>query len=180
MKRRTVLGAALAASLALTLVGCGSSNTGSDQGAELTLAGWSLSSTPEFQTLADGFNKTNPKLKVTLKEYDATNYDTQMVADLAAGTAPDLYPIKNQRSFFTYASGAQLVDVSDVAAGLEPGPELDSNTLDGKTYAIPYRAGRDGSCTTTRICSTRPASRRRTAAGPGTTTPRSPRSSHRT
>lgn len=138
MNRRTVLGAALAASFALTLAGCGSQN-GASPDNELTLAGWSLSSTPEFQTLADEFNQTNPKIKVAVKEYDATNYDTQMVADLAAGTAPDLYPIKNQRSFYTYASGGQLADVSDIAEELGSSPSIEANTMDGKTYAIPYR-----------------------------------------
>ena len=104
------------------------------------MSGWSLSSTPEFQTLADGFNATNPKYKVELKEYDATNYDTQMTADLAAGSAPDVFALKNLKFFYTYQSGDQLVDVSDVAAKLDKNTVGVSNfAIDGKTYAVPYR-----------------------------------------
>ena len=111
MNRRSLTGAALATTVALSLAACGgSTGSGAESGnsassgaagGELTLAGWSLASTPEFQTLADAFNASNSGYTVVVKEYDATNYDTQMTADLAAGTAPDLYPIKNQRSFYT-------------------------------------------------------------------------------
>ena len=51
-----------------------------------------------------------------MKEYDAANYDTQMIADLAAGSAPDIYVQKNLKNFYTYQNGKQLLDVSDVAA----------------------------------------------------------------
>jgi multiple sugar transport system substrate-binding protein len=106
----------------------------------LTLAAWSLDSTPEFKTLTDAFHAENPNITVELKEYDASQYDTQMIADLAAGAAPDMYILKNLKNFYTYEDGGQLLDVSDVASG------YDSNTnglpfyqVDGKTYAIPYR-----------------------------------------
>src|SRR3954452_1142347 len=120
MKRSlaAVLGVAVAASMALT--GCGKDDTTSDPNAPitLTLAGWSLSTTPEFKTLADGFHAANPKVTVQLKEYDASNYDTQMIADLAAKKAPDVYVLKNLKNFYTYQNGKQLLDVSEVAGQL--------------------------------------------------------------
>ena len=143
MKRSlsTVLGVALAASTALS--GCGDDSTSSDPNAPvtLTLAGWSLSTTPEFKTLADGFHAANPKVTVQLKEYDASNYDTQMIADLAARKAPDVYVQKNLKNFYTYENGKQLLDVSDVAGqlGAKVGGLADYQ-VDGKTWAIPYRA----------------------------------------
>lgn len=161
MNRRLVALPAALASVALLLAGCGTNTpaetsaptTGTSTSAdptgqpsentapkgELTLAGWSLATTPEFQTLADGFNATNPAYTVKVSEYDATNYDTQMIADLAAGTAPDLYIQKNLKNFYTYASGEQLVDVSDIAGGLGDNPSVSFYQLDGKTYAVPYR-----------------------------------------
>lgn len=142
MKRLTSLGAVAAAVVLLATSACSAGAPAAEnsaQGGELTFAGWALAATPEFQTLADAYNATNPAYKVTVKEYDSTNYDTQMTADLAAKTAPDLFPIKNQRSFYTYAAGKQLADVSDIAKDLAPGPAIESNTLDGTTYAIPYR-----------------------------------------
>lgn len=143
MKRsiQAVLGLAAAASLLLT--GCSDDSSDSDSASgqvTLTLAGWSLSTTPEFKTLADGFHAANPNVTVELKEYDADNYDTQMIADLAAGSAPDIYVQKNLKNFYTYSSGGQLLDVSDVAERLgSTVGGLDAYRVDGKTYAIPYR-----------------------------------------
>jgi multiple sugar transport system substrate-binding protein len=147
MKRliSTVLGVTAATSLLVG--GCSSGSPAASASAgvpsgpvTLTLAGWSLSTTPEFKTLADGFHAAHPNVTVQLKEYDATNYDTQMVADLAAHSAPDIYVLKNLKNFYTYQNGGQLVDVSDVAKSL--GSQvggLSDYQVDGKTYAIPYR-----------------------------------------
>ncbi|AVT29159.1 sugar ABC transporter substrate-binding protein [Plantactinospora sp. BC1] len=141
MKRAipAVIGAATA--LTLVLAGCGGEDEPADPNAPvtITLAGWSLSSTPEFKTLADGFMATHPNVTVELKEYDAANYDTQMTADLAAGTAPDVYVLKNLKNFYTYQSGGQLLDVSDTAKDLGSVPALAPYQVDGKAYAVPYR-----------------------------------------
>ncbi|MEU4428583.1 extracellular solute-binding protein [Actinoplanes sp. NPDC024001] len=132
---------AAATALLVFLAGCSDGDSGDDSGpATLTLAGWSLATTPEFQTLADGFRSVNPDVTVEVKEYDATNYDTQMIADLAAGKAPDIYVQKNLKNFYTYQNGKQLLDVSDVAGklgGTVGG--LQTYQVDGKTWAIPYR-----------------------------------------
>lgn len=148
MKRSMTAAVGLAAAAALTLSACSSSGgtTGSSAPAAssgpvtISLAGWSLSTTPEFKTLADGYHAAHPNVTVQLKEYDATNYDTQMIADLAAGSAPDIYVQKNLKNFVTYQSGGQLLDVSDVAAKLgDKVGGLKAYAVGGKTYAIPYR-----------------------------------------
>src|SRR5699024_9892925 len=106
----------------------------------VSLAGWSLDTTPEFQVLADAFHEQNPDVTIDLVEYSADDYDTQMIADLSAGSAPDLYVMKNLKNFFTYEDGGQLVDVSDVAGQLgEEVSGVDAYTVDGATFAIPYR-----------------------------------------
>jgi multiple sugar transport system substrate-binding protein len=134
-----VLGAATAITLVLSGCGGGSDDSGSDDNT-LTLAGWSFSTTPEFQTLADGFHAANPGVTVKLKQYDAANYDTQMIADLAAGKAPDIYAQKTLKTFYTYQHGNQLLDVSDVAAQVgDKAGGIGNYQADGKTYAIPYR-----------------------------------------
>lgn len=130
---------AIATATLLILSGCGGGEEPSDD-RTLTLGGWSLATTPEFQKLADGFRAAHPDVTVEVKEYDAANYDTQMIADLAAGKAPDIYPQKTLKNFLTYETGKQLVDVSDVAGGLAPTVNGVANyQVDGKTYAIPYR-----------------------------------------
>jgi multiple sugar transport system substrate-binding protein len=141
MKRSiaTVLGVAMAASMALA--GCGDDDSAEADGpVTLSLSGWSLATTPEFKTLADGFHAANPDVTVSVKEYDAANYDTQMIADLAAGSAPDVYVQKNLKNFYTYQNGKQLLDVSDVAAQLgDKAGGIKNYAVDGKTYAVPYR-----------------------------------------
>ncbi len=143
MKRSIGAVVGLAAAVTFAVTGCGSSSASSANPSgpiTLTMAGWSLSTTPEFKTLADGFHAANPNVTVKLKEYDATNYDTQMIADLAAGKAPDVYILKNLKNFYTYQSGGQLLDVSDVANGLgDKVGGLNDYQIDSKTYAIPYR-----------------------------------------
>ena len=144
MKRSVAAVLGVAATISLALAGCssgGDSPKPASGPVTLTLAGWSLSTTPEFKTLADGFHAAHPDVTVELKQYaDSTNYDTQMIADLAAGKAPDVYVLKNLKNFVTYQSGKQLVDVSDVAKGLsDKVGGLADYQVDGKTYAIPYR-----------------------------------------
>ena len=147
MKRSIVTGLGIAAAVTMALTGCsgggttaGSSASGSAAPVTISLAGWSLATTPEFKTLADAFHAANPNVTVELKEYDAANYDTQMVADLAAHRAPDMYVQKTLKNFFTYQDGGQLMDVSDVAKKLGKGINgLSSYKVDGAAYAIPYR-----------------------------------------
>ncbi|WBB89904.1 extracellular solute-binding protein [Verrucosispora sp. WMMC514] len=141
MKRAIPAVVSTAMALTLVLAGCGGEDEPVDPNAPvtITLAGWSLSSTPEFKTLADGFKATHSNVTVELKEYDAANYDTQMIADLAAGTAPDVYVLKNLKNFYTYQSGGQLLDVSDAGSALGELPALASYQVDGKIYAVPYR-----------------------------------------
>jgi multiple sugar transport system substrate-binding protein len=142
MKRPLAAVLAGAASLSLLLAGCGKGDDSSSASGPVTLslAGWSLATTPEFQTLADGFHAAHPDITVQVKEYDATNYDTQMIADLAAGKAPDVYVQKNLLNYYTYENGKQLLDVSDVAQGLgDKVGGLSNYQVGGKTYAIPYR-----------------------------------------
>lgn len=149
MKRSIISGAGLVVAVTLGLTACSgddgsaapAASGGSDGPVTLTLAGWSLDSTPEFQTLADAFEAENENVTVELREYAAgDDYDTQMTTDLAAGSAPDVYVLKNLKNFFTYQSGGQLLDVSDVAEGY--GGEvngLENYQVDGASYAIPYR-----------------------------------------
>jgi len=151
MKRSILAAVGVAAVVSLGLSACGgggndTSNapsgtpTADTTPVTISLSGWSLATTPEFQTLADGFHAAHPNVTVELKEYDAANYDTQLTADLAAGSAPDVVTLKVLKTFLTYQGGKQLLDISDVAKGLSDKVSgADNYVVDGKTYAIPYR-----------------------------------------
>ncbi|HEY0187270.1 MAG TPA: extracellular solute-binding protein [Cellulomonas sp.] len=151
MKRTIFQGATtlVAATLLLTACSSGSSDnasgstatcTDTDDPVTISLAAWGLSTSTDFQTLTEGFHAANPDITVELVEYDSTDYDTQLTADLSAGNAPDMYPIKTVTTFPTYQEGEQLVDVSDVTDALaDDYPGIDLYTVDGAAYAVPYR-----------------------------------------
>ncbi|MBE1874731.1 ABC transporter substrate-binding protein [Myceligenerans pegani] len=140
----TTMGAAAAASL--VLAGCGGGDSPSEaeepEGpVTISLAGWDFASTPEFETLATAYEDQNPDVTVELKEYPAgEEYDTALTADLAAGTAPDVFIVKNLKNYVTFQEGGTLLDISDVAAELDPATGgLEPMAVDGATYAVPYR-----------------------------------------
>jgi multiple sugar transport system substrate-binding protein len=148
MKRSKMTAAGIAAVAALALTACGgggdaggSDDATADGPVTLSISGWALNTTPEFQALADAYHEENPDVTVEVTEYrDGNDYDTQIISDLAAGTAPDLYVLKNLNRLWTFQSGGQLLDVSDVADGLDADVNgVDSYEIDGATWAIPYR-----------------------------------------
>jgi multiple sugar transport system substrate-binding protein len=106
----------------------------------LTVSGWSLETTPEFQVLADAFHAANPNVTVEIKEYDANDYGTLMLADMSAGAAPDIITIKEAKALSQWVDGGQLMDVSDVVSSLPSNVSgAGSYTIDGVNYAAPYR-----------------------------------------
>ncbi|QIG38688.1 extracellular solute-binding protein [Microbacterium sp. 4R-513] len=144
MKRKFAAAAGIAVVATLSLAAC-SGGSGDTPAAEessgpvtLTLSGWSLETTPEFQTLADAFHEKNPDVTVELKEYDPANYNTLVTADLAAGVGPDIITQKEVKYVTTFQEGGQLLDVSDVEL-----PDDISGTssyeVDGTAYGVPYR-----------------------------------------
>lgn len=141
--RRTVLGAAALAAPVLALSSCGSKKAerNSDGKIELTMAAWSIDTTPEFQTIVDGFEKANGDVTVTLKEYSADDYDTQLTTDLSANSAPDVFPLKNLDHYFYYQSNGALADLADQAQPLKDDGNIDVDIteLDGSHFALPYR-----------------------------------------
>jgi multiple sugar transport system substrate-binding protein len=141
--RRSIT-AVLAAAVTFALAGCGSESEAPVGGpfptdnVTITMSSWSLATTPEFKTLADGFKALHPNVTVELKEYDPAQYDTLLTADLSAGKGPDVVTQKTFKQLFSYADGGALLDVSDVAAGLS-GTAKTAYAVDGKTYGVPYR-----------------------------------------
>jgi multiple sugar transport system substrate-binding protein len=141
MKRPLTATAGILA-VGLVLSACGDAEPAADADGVvgLTLGTWALSNAPEFQLLVDEFNAAHDDVEVSIQEYDTDNYETQMTADLSAGAAPDLYAQKTVSAYVTYQSGGQLLDVSDVAAGLDENVTgLGSWEADGSTWAIPFR-----------------------------------------
>lgn len=142
MNRKILAAGSIAAVAALALAGCSSGDSGeaADPDAPITLSvsAWSIETTPEFQLLADEFAKTHDNVTVELKEYDPTEYNTLVTADLAAGSGPDIITQKEVKYVTTFQEGGQLLDVSDVALPDGIGG-AGSYEVDGTAYAVPYR-----------------------------------------
>jgi multiple sugar transport system substrate-binding protein len=144
MKRKFAAAAGVAAVATLSLAACsgGSSEPAASDGpVTLTMSGWSLETTPEFQLLADAFHEQNPDVTVELKEYDAAEYNTLVTADLAAGVGPDIITQKEVKFVTTFQEGGQLLDVSDVELPEDIGG-ADSYVVDDVAYGVPYRQDR--------------------------------------
>ncbi len=118
MKRSFAAAAGVAVVATLALAGCSGGGEAAPEESSgpvtLSLSGWSLDTTPEFQKLADAFHEENPDVTVELKGYDATEYNTLITADLAAGSGPDIITQKEVKFVPTFVNGGQLLDVSDV------------------------------------------------------------------
>ena len=133
----------------LALAGCGGSNntTTSDTTSPaevgpvtLTMSGWSLSTTPEFQTLVDGFKAIQPNVTINITEYDANTYEQLLLTDMTAKTAPDIITIKQAKYTYQWATGNQLMDVSDLVSALPSTVTgAASYAVNGKNYGVPYR-----------------------------------------
>ncbi len=144
MKRKFAAAAGIAVVATLALAACSGGDGGSSEPSEsagpvtLSLSGWSLDTTPEFQALADAFHEENPDVTIELKGYDAAEYNTLITADLAAGSGPDIITQKEVKFVPTFVEGGQLLDVSDVELpdGISGAASYE---VDGTAYAVPYR-----------------------------------------
>ncbi len=149
MKRKfaAAAGVAIIASLSLAACSGGAGDTAEPTATEesgpvtLTMSGWSLATTPEFQVLADAYHEKNPDVTVELKEYDPAQYNTLVTADLAAGVGPDIITQKEVKFVTTFQEGGQLLDVSDVKLPDGIGG-ASSYEIDGASYGVPYRQDR--------------------------------------
>ena len=140
--------AALTLAGVLALAGCGGGGTANettappaqDNPVTLTMSGWSLSTTPEFQTLVDGFKAIQPNVTIQIKEYDANTYEQLLLTDMTAKAAPDIITIKQAKYTWQWATKDQLMDVSDLVSALPSSVTgAGSYAVNGKNYGIPYR-----------------------------------------
>ena len=139
MKRTIAPAIGIAVVASLTLAACGAPEPAEPEGpVTLTLSGWSLETTPEFQVLADAFHEANPNVTVDVVEYDPAEYNTLLTADLGAGSGPDIITQKEVKFVPVLVDGGQLLDVSDVELPDGIGG-AESYQVDGVQYAVPYR-----------------------------------------
>ena len=176
MKRKFAAAVGVAVAASLALAGCSAAGDSAGRGARpdpvtITLSGWSLATTPEFKTLADGFHAAAPE-----RHGRAQGVRPGPVRHPGHRRPrrrhrhPTSSPRRTSRRPTLTWTGGQLLDVSDVpklpdgisGAGVVRGRRQDLRRA--------RTARTRGCCTTTRTCSTQAGSTTRTARGPGTTT----------
>jgi len=115
-------------------------DTGGTTPVTLSMSGWSLSTTPEFQTLVDAFKTKEPNVTIQIKEYDPNTYENLLLTDMTAKQAPDIITIKQAKYTYQWATGNQLMDVSDIVSSLPSSVTgAVSYQVNGKSYGVPYR-----------------------------------------
>jgi len=132
----------LAVVVALATAGCAAQTPVPVETAQvsLTMSGWALSTTPEFQALVDAFRVAEPNITITIQEYDPSTYENRLLADMTANQAPDVIAIRQAKYVTQWADGGQLMDVSDLATKLPASVSgAASYLVGGKYYGIPYR-----------------------------------------
>ncbi len=143
IRRRMLAAVGLAMATMLPLAACGGGEDEAEGGpVELTVAVWSLASTPEFQTLFDAFHKANPDITIKPVDILAADYPTKVTTMLAGGDSTDVITMKTLADYVRFAGRGQLADVTDLATKPESAKlaGLDQYKQDGdKYYALPYR-----------------------------------------
>ncbi|GHJ43630.1 sugar ABC transporter substrate-binding protein [Catellatospora sp. TT07R-123] len=132
----------LAMAALLPLSACGSGDDSAESGpVELTVAVWSLASTPEFQTLFDAFHKANPDITVKPVDILAADYPTKVTTMLAGGDTTDVITMKTLADYVRFSGRGQLQDLTSLATSPTGAnlAGLDAYNQGGKYYALPYR-----------------------------------------
>jgi multiple sugar transport system substrate-binding protein len=154
-KSRTILGAAAAGIVAvsLALTGCsgGSGSTsGKDSGVAydakqkvtLNVTWWGSDTRTAIMTkVIDGFQTKYPNITITPQPVGSPDDEfNRLATDFASGTAADVFALGGSKPQ-DYGSQGALLDLSTVSKYLPtskfPDFSLESGTVDGKLYAVP-------------------------------------------
>jgi multiple sugar transport system substrate-binding protein len=148
MKRKILVGAAVAVSAALALSGCSSSggSSGSQSAKALTWGMWIAGNADQaaWQKVADSADAGQSGLKVTIQGAPFNDYWTKLRTQLSTGSAPCIVSLQSLRAA-NYTD--QLLPLDSLAKKNKTDlTAYDSTALtgmkvDGKLYALPYDTG---------------------------------------
>lgn len=158
--RRTGVFAAVAASSALLLAACGSSDkadpttsagetTAAD--APVTITWWhNATADPAlgfWQTVANEFMATHPNVTVEIEAIQNEDLQrTRIPVALQSGEAPDLFQQWGGGEMVAQVNDGYLKDITEATADdvARMGGTASPWTVDGKTYGLPYQFGVEG------------------------------------
>ena len=143
MKRRKVTACAMAALMAMGLVGtvmpvyAKSNLKNVDDVVEIKMAVWTSGAADIYNKAAEGFNQTHDNIKLSV-EMQSGDYNQYLGAKTAAKDLPDLFEVSSYSQVYDFAQNGLLADVSDH----EFVDKLYDNakeavTYDGKVWGFP-------------------------------------------
>ncbi|MFF6993755.1 extracellular solute-binding protein [Streptomyces sp. NPDC008313] len=147
--RRWVLGAGATTLLSAGLTACGSGDSGSDGGSELTAFVWGDDAVKVQTAAVNRFNKSAASKKakgdIKLEKIPGSDYPTKLRTAMGSPSAPDLFFNWGGGSIKAYQEAKRLVDLTDtikvdsvLANGFLPSV-LSAGDLGGRHYGIPMR-----------------------------------------
>ncbi|MCR4588506.1 MAG: sugar ABC transporter substrate-binding protein [Lachnospiraceae bacterium] len=150
MKRRFTkfLALGLAASMVLSLTGCGGSAaaTSAKSGEDVTLNFYIWSDEENYiRKVVDAYNAEGRGTTVNLNVVPANDYDDKLKVMLAGETDADLVDIRGVAQSTQYAEAGALLDLTDRVAKDESidtskyGSMWETSAVNGKFYALPTR-----------------------------------------
>ena len=118
MKRRKVTACAMAALMAMGLVGtvmpvyAKSNLKNVDDVVEIKMAVWTSGAADIYNKAAEGFNQTHDNIKLSV-EMQSGDYNQYLGAKTAAKDLPDLFEVSSYSQVYDFAQNGLLADVSD-------------------------------------------------------------------
>lgn len=97
---------------------------------------------PEWKKAADAliakFEQENPNIEIQIEEIPAQTLDARLNTALAAGEAPDLFPLQLGPAVVAAAEAGQILDLTGKVdiSGLTSAAQ-DAATIDGKVWSVP-------------------------------------------
>jgi raffinose/stachyose/melibiose transport system substrate-binding protein len=142
-KRSRLIGAAaVLASGALALSGCGGADTG--DGDKVTLTFWHNSTTGDgkqyWEDTVAAFEDENPNVTIEIQSIQNEEMDGKLQTALTSGDAPDIFMARGGGKLADVVTAGQVMDLTDKLTDETTsalGGVLDAFKIDGKVYGVP-------------------------------------------
>lgn len=148
-----VMGAALTAS---ALVGCGNAGgtqtagakneeggQGGDEQITLSFYAW-LDEEEMFNEMIQVYEKSHPNVKIEAQYVASADYETKLITAFSGGADIDCFAVAAPNTLASYVNKDQVLALDELISSTQTDTSgvqstLDSISIDGKTYGLPYK-----------------------------------------
>lgn len=143
MRKKMLMGTAMAVAAGLTLAACG--GDGSDGGGSTTITVWMYPVVPDqeasneyWQGVEADFEAANDDIDLVIEQQPWDNRDEKIATAIASGTGPDIVLLTSDQTLNYYSSGGLVPVTGQIEDEDAYSPAvLDSITYDGDQYGVP-------------------------------------------